>query len=208
MNFFSNKCILSPGRFDVSPLKVFKIVHTNLRRSIFSCSGFLSCCLCCIRPWLNKSEEKRGSVNIPRLMTQVTTNYWGFFLGGRIQLMRDCYYRFLYHYQASPGYRDIWEVITKAWSHHVTGSKTAVQRQTCARSSLALPLDWTSWRALWASLIIPWRNAHKPSWTMVRLYKIYKQKTTKISDMCFSKFLQTYNSNAAKYADMSSSSCW
>ena len=45
--------------------------------------------------------------------------------------------------------------------------------QTCARSSLALPLDWTSCSALCASLIMPCLKAHRPSCTMVLLQRIW-----------------------------------
>lgn len=45
-------------------------------------------------------------------------------------------------------------------------------RSPWARSSLARPPDWMSSRALWASLMLPWRKAHRPSWTIVRLYRI------------------------------------
>lgn len=43
----------------------------------------------------------------------------------------------------------------------------------CASNSLALWVFCISERPWWASLMKPWRNAHKPSWQIVRLYRIW-----------------------------------
>ena len=54
-----------------------------------------------------------------------------------------------------------------------SGVRSLFATNPWANSSLNRWLDWMSTRASWASLIIPWRNAHMPSCTSVLLYSNY-----------------------------------
>lgn len=63
-------------------------------------------------------------------------------------------------------------IITQTNQILFTSKEHTWGRSPWANSSLARPPDWMSSRALWASLMLPWRKAQSPSWTIVRLYRI------------------------------------